>query len=70
MSTADSIYEKARALSQERQADALRYLEQLLAQQANPSHPQSDTESTEWAQSSAARLAEQYGPNDSVYDQD
>ena len=64
MSTAEAIYEKAKALPDERQVEALNYLNFLLSQE------QAKSESQEWAAFSSSQLANQYGPDDAVYDQD
>lgn len=64
MSTAEAIFTKASALPAERQAEALNFVDFLLAQE------QARTEGTEWAAFSGSQLARQYGPQDSVYDAD
>lgn len=62
MSTAEAIFEKARALPAERQAEALNFVDFLLARE------QARMEGTEWAAFSGGQLARQYGPQDAVYD--
>ena len=64
MSTAEAIYEKAKALPDERQLEALHYMNFLLLQE------QGKSESQQWAAFSGSQLAKQYGPEDAVYDQD
>jgi hypothetical protein len=64
MSTAETISEKAKALPDERQVEALHYLNFLLAQE----HAQA--EASQWAAFSTSQLARQYAPEDAIYDQD
>ena len=64
MSTAELICEKIRRLPENLQTEALHYVDFLLAQR----HAQS--EATAWARFSAAQLAKQYAPEDSIYDED
>jgi len=64
VSTLEQITEKARALPDELQREALHYLSFLLAQQAR------SDEDREWAQFSAEQLVQQYSEADAVYDQD
>ena len=64
MSTAEAIFEKAKALPDERQIEALHYMNFLLSQE------QAAAESAEWAAFSSAHLAKQYTAEDAVYDQD
>jgi len=64
MSTVELIEEKVKSLPRELQAEALRYVEFLLARL------QAGAESTEWAKFSGAQLEKQYGAVDAVYDQD
>lgn len=64
VNTADAIYEKAKALPDQRQVEALHYVNFLLSQE------RAKGESAAWAALSAAQLAKQYAPEDDVYDQD
>jgi len=64
MSTAEATFEKAKALPNERQIEALHYVSFLLSQE------QAASESAEWAAFSSAHLAKQYSLEDAVYDQD
>ena len=64
MSTAEAIFEKAKALPDDRQAEVLHYLNFLLSQE------RAEAEASEWAAFSSCQLATQYGPDDSIYDQD
>jgi hypothetical protein len=64
MSTAEMIFEKARALPADLQQDALKYVDALLTRRMEGS------EVREWARFSAAQLAAQYAPADAVYDED
>lgn len=64
MSTAEAIFEKAKTLPHNKQLEALRFLDFLLAQE------NAQSEMSEWAAFSASQLATQYGPDDSVYDSD
>ena len=64
MSTAELIYEKAKALPDELQTEALHYVDFLL------SHQDVDAEAADWTKFSAAQLQHQYSPNDAIYDQD
>ncbi|MEO5958001.1 MAG: hypothetical protein ABIZ49_08370 [Opitutaceae bacterium] len=64
MSTAEIIFEKARALPAELQQEALRYVDSLLARRGE------SQESRTWSQFSAEQLAAQYAPEDAIYDRD
>ena len=64
MSTLDLIYETAKGLPDDRQVEALRYVNYLLAQE------QANAESAEWAEFSTSQLANQYAPEDAVYDEE
>lgn len=64
MSTAELIFQKARALPDERQQEALRYVDYLLARQAE------GAEVREWTRFSAGQLAGQYAATDAIYDED
>lgn len=64
MSTAELIFEKARALPVELQKEALRYVDSLLAGKAD------EGEAQNWSHFSAEQLATQYAPGDAIYDQD
>ena len=62
MSTAEMIYEKAKALPEPLQAEALHYVDYLLAHQAD-----SGEETAEWGRFSAQNLARAYGENEPEY---
>jgi mRNA interferase MazF len=64
MSTAELIYEKAKALPGTLQTEALHYLDFLLSRQG----AKSDDE--DWARFSASQLEKQYAPADAIYDTD
>ena len=64
MSTAELILEKTRKLPDELQQDALRYVDSLVARQAELNERQN------WSRFSAQQLAAQYSPADAIYDQD
>lgn len=64
MSTAEMIFEKARALPDELQKKALQYVDALLAGKAE------EAEARSWSRFSAEQLASQYAPSDAIYDQD
>lgn len=64
MSTVEAIYEKAKALPDELQTEALRYVNFLHSQR------QAQQEATEWARHSGGQLLKHYAPADDVYDQD
>jgi hypothetical protein len=64
MSTADLIAEKARTLPAPLQREALRYVDYLLACQAE------GNEARDWTRFSAEQLASQYSVEDTAYDRD
>ena len=64
MSTADLIYEKAKALPGQLQTEALHYVDFLLSRQDVKS------EEGDWAELSANQLEKQYAPEDAIYDSD
>ena len=64
MSTAEAIFEKAKALPDDRQVEALHFLNFLLSQE------RAQADAAEWAAFSNSQLAKQYGPDDSIYDRD
>jgi hypothetical protein len=64
MSTADLIYEKAKALPETLQTEALHYVDLLLSRQGAKS------EDGDWARFSASQLEKQYAPADAIYDTD
>jgi hypothetical protein len=64
MSTVEMIAEKAKALPEPLQAEALEYVDFLLCR------AEAQEEGKQWTKSSAAELAKQYGPGDSIYDSD
>jgi hypothetical protein len=63
MSTAETIFEKAKALPDNRQVEALNFVNFLIAQELVRN------ETTEWAAASGAQLSRQYGDEDAIYDQ-
>ena len=63
MSTAEQIFKGAKELPDDRQFEALQFINFLLSQQ------KARAESTEWAAFSGQQMARSYGPEDSVYDQ-
>lgn len=64
MSTAEMVFEKTRALPDELQQEALRFVDSLLAQRMELNDARS------WSRFSAEQLASHYAPGDSVYDAD
>jgi hypothetical protein len=62
MSTAEMLFEKAKHLPENLQAEALHYVDFLLTRRA------AEKEDREWSQFSAAQLSRQYSPEDSIYD--
>ena len=64
MSTADLIYEKAKALPGQLQTEALHYVDFLLSRQ------DAKGEDGDWARFSACQLDKQYAPGDAIYDAD
>lgn len=65
MSTAETIFEKARSLPPARQNEVLDFVEFLLAK------PDDRTaEDREWAAFSTSQLASAYGPEDAIYDKE
>jgi hypothetical protein len=64
MSTAEMLLEKASKLPDELQQEALRYVDSLLARQAEKA------DHHDWSRFSAEQLAAQYSPADAIYDQD
>lgn len=64
MSTAELIFEKAKALPDALQTEALHYLDFLLSRR------QAKDEAAEWARFSASQLEQQYCPEDAIYDHD
>ena len=64
MSTVELILQKASALPDALQQEALHYVDYLLATQAK------DEEAREWSRFSAAQLAAQFADSDAIYDQD
>jgi len=64
MSTAELLLEKTSKLPDELQQEALRFVDSLLARQAE------ETERRIWTRFSAEQLASQYSPEDAIYDQD
>jgi hypothetical protein len=64
VSTAEPIYERARALPGPLQTEALHFVDFLR------SRVEAKLEETEWARFSARQLEKQYSPADASYDQD
>jgi hypothetical protein len=64
MSTAEMLLEKTSKLPDELQREALRYVDSLLARQAEK------IERHDWSRFSAEQLTAQYSPADAIYDQD
>jgi len=64
MSTVELIVQKASALPDDLQREALHYVDYLLARKAE------GTEAREWSRFSAEQLVAQYAPGDAVYDKD
>ena len=64
MSTVELIVQKASALPDALQKEALHYVDYLLASQSQ------EREGREWTRFSAEQLALQYADGDSIYDQD
>jgi len=64
MSTAEIIFEKTRALPDDLQQEALRFVDSLLARQTEAAEARS------WSRFSAEKIAAQYAPADAIYDQD
>lgn len=64
MSTAEKIFRSATELPDDRQLEALQFINFLLSQQ------KARCESSEWAAFSGQQLARFYDPEDSVYDEE
>jgi hypothetical protein len=64
MSTAEMLFEKAKRLPENLQAEALHYVDFLLARRA------AEKQDKEWSQFSATQLARQYSPEDAIYDEE
>ncbi len=62
MSTAEMLFERAKHLPENLQAEALHYVDFLLTRRA------AEKEDKEWSQFSAAQLSRQYSPEDAIYD--
>ena len=62
MSAAEMLFEKAKRLPENLQTEALHYVDFLLARGASEKHDK------DWRHFSAAQLARQYAPADSIYD--
>jgi len=62
MSTAELIYEKAKALPEPLQTEALHYVDYLLARRED-----GDDEAAEWARFSAQQFNRAYGDNEPEY---
>jgi hypothetical protein len=63
MSTAETIFEKAKALPDNRQIEALNFVNFLISQEL------AQSEASEWALFSGNQLSRQYCDEDAVYDQ-
>jgi Protein of unknown function (DUF2281) len=64
MSTAEAIYERAKTLPDDLQAEALHYLDYLVLRR------QMESEDREWTQFAASQLANQYANEDAIYDEE
>ena len=64
MSTAETIYERAKTLPDNLQAEALRYVDYLLLCR------RAEAEDREWVEFAASQLANLYAPEDAVYDEE
>jgi hypothetical protein len=64
MSTVESIFEKAKTLPDNRQIEALNFVNFLISQEL------AQSEASEWAVFSARQLSRQYCNEDAIYDQD
>ncbi len=62
MSTAEMLFEKAKNLPENLQAEALHYVDFLLTRRAT------ENEAREWSQFSTTQLAREYSPADAIYD--
>jgi hypothetical protein len=63
MSTAETIFEKAKALPDDRQMEALTFVNFLISQELAKS------EASQWASFSSNQLLRQYSDEDAIYDQ-
>jgi len=64
MSAAEMLFEKARHLPENLQAEALHCVDFLLTRRA------AEKEDKEWSHFSATQLARQYSPEDAIYDEE
>ncbi len=64
MSTAEKLFEKARHLPENIQAEASHHVNFLLTRRG------AEKEEKEWSQFSVAQLARQYSPEDAIYDEE
>jgi hypothetical protein len=64
MSTAETIFEKAKALPDNRQMEALNFVNYLISQEL------AQAESSEWASFSGNQLSRQFCDEDAIYDKD
>ncbi|HZM04450.1 MAG TPA: DUF2281 domain-containing protein [Candidatus Saccharimonadales bacterium] len=62
MNTAEMLFEQAKHLPENLQAEALHYVNFLLSRRA------AEKENMEWSRFSATQLAQQYSPEDALYD--
>jgi Protein of unknown function (DUF2281) len=62
MSTAEMLFEKAKHLPENLQAEALHYVDFLLSRRT------AEKEEKDWSQLSAVQLANQYSTADAIYD--
>ena len=64
MSTVETIFEKAKALPDKRQMEALNFVNFLISQEL------AQNEASAWAAFSGNQLSRQYCDEDAIYDQD
>jgi hypothetical protein len=64
MSTAEMLFERAKHLPENLQAEALHYVDFLLTRRA------AEEENKEWSQFSATQLARQYSPKDAICEEE
>jgi hypothetical protein len=64
MSAAEAIYERAKSLPDDLQAEALHYLDYLMLRR------QMESEDREWEEFAAGQLANQYAAEDAIYDKE
>ena len=64
MSTAETIYERAKTLPDDLQSEALHYLDYLMLRRLG------EMEDREWTRFSGAQFLAQYAPEDAIYDEE